>query len=51
MELGAFSISLAVNDLEASKEFYEKLGFGIFGGDAEQNWLIMKNADHVIGLF
>jgi len=51
MELGAFSISLAVKDLEASKEFYEKLGFGIFGGDAEQNWLIMKNADHVIGLF
>ena len=51
MELGAFSISLAVKDLEASKEFYEKLGFGIFGGDAEQNWLIMKNGDHVIGLF
>ena len=51
MELGAFSISLAVEDLEASKEFYEKLGFGIFGGDAAQNWLIMKNGDHVIGLF
>jgi catechol 2,3-dioxygenase-like lactoylglutathione lyase family enzyme len=51
MELGAFSISLAVKDLEASKEFYEKLGFGIFGGDAAQNWLIMKNGDHVIGLF
>ena len=51
MKLGAFSISLAVKDLEASKEFYEKLGFGIFGGDAEQNWLIMKNGDHVIGLF
>ncbi len=51
MELGAFSISLAVKDLEASKEFYEKLGFGIFGGDAEQNWLLMKNGDHVIGLF
>jgi len=51
MELGAFSISLTVKDLEASKEFYEKLGFGIFGGDAAQNWLIMKNGDHVIGLF
>ncbi len=51
MELGAFSISLAVKDLVASKEFYEKLGFGIFGGDAAQNWLIMKNGDHVIGLF
>ena len=51
MELGAFSISLAVKDIEASKEFYEKLGFEIFGGDASQNWLIMKNDDHVIGLF
>ncbi len=51
MELGAFSISLAVKDLEASKEFYEKLGFGFFHGDATQNWLIMKNGDHVIGLF
>jgi len=51
MELGAFSISLAVKDLKASKEFYEKLGFQAFGGDATQNWLIMKNGDHVIGLF
>jgi catechol 2,3-dioxygenase-like lactoylglutathione lyase family enzyme len=51
MELGAFSVSLAVKDLEASKSFYEKLGFEIFGGDALQNWLIMKNGDHVIGLF
>ena len=51
MELGAFSISLAVKDLEASKEFYEKLGFSIFHGDASQNWLIMKNGDTVIGLF
>ena len=50
MELGAFSISLAVKDIQASKEFYEKLGFEIFGGDASQNWLIMKNGDHVIGL-
>ena len=51
MELGAFSISLTVKDLEASKVFYEKLGFHVFGGDAAQNWLIMKNGDHVIGLF
>ena len=51
MELGAFSISLAVKDIQASKEFYEKLGFESFGGDASQNWLIMKNGDHVIGLF
>ncbi|MBU4528317.1 MAG: VOC family protein [Hoeflea sp.] len=51
MQLGAFSISLAVKDLTASKSFYEKLGFRIAGGDADQNWLIMKNADCVIGLF
>ena len=51
MELGAFSISLAVKDLEVSKTFYEKLGFQVFAGDAAQNWLIMKNGDHAIGLF
>jgi lactoylglutathione lyase len=51
MELGAFSISLAVKDLEASKSFYEKLGFTVFAGDASQNWLILKNGAHVIGLF
>jgi predicted lactoylglutathione lyase len=51
MELGAFSISLAVKDLEVSKSFYEKLGFQVFSGDAAQNWLIMKNGDHIIGLF
>ena len=51
MELGAFSVSLNVKDLEASKSFYEKLGFQVFAGDAAQNWLIMKNRDHVIGLF
>jgi catechol 2,3-dioxygenase-like lactoylglutathione lyase family enzyme len=51
MELGAFSISLAVKNLEASKKFYEKFGFKVFMGDASQNWLIMKNGDHVIGLF
>ncbi|MEP7026972.1 MAG: VOC family protein [Candidatus Eisenbacteria bacterium] len=51
MNLGAFSISLAVKDLAASKAFYEKFGFTVFGGNAEQNWLILKNGDHVIGLF
>lgn len=51
MQLGAFSISLAVKDIKASKDFYEKLGFEEFGGDIEQNWLIMKNGDHIIGLF
>ena len=51
MDLGAFSISLAVKDIAASKGFYEKLGFEIFGGDASQNWLIMRNGEHVIGLF
>lgn len=51
MELGAFSVSLSVKDLKASKAFYQKLGFRVFGGDEEQNWLIMKNGDHVIGLF
>jgi len=51
MKLGAFSVSLSVKDLQASKAFYEKLGFSVFGGNAEQNWLIMKNGDHIIGLF
>ena len=51
MDLGAFSISLAVKDLEASRKFYEQLGFVKFHGDAAQNWLILKNGDHVIGLF
>ena len=51
MELGAFSVSLAVKDIHASKEFYEKLGFQEFGGDITQNWLIMKNGDVIIGLF
>jgi catechol 2,3-dioxygenase-like lactoylglutathione lyase family enzyme len=51
MELGAFSISLAVKDLEASRAFYENFGFTPFHGDASQNWLILKNGEHVIGLF
>ncbi len=51
MELGTFSISLAVKDIQASKDFYEKFGFRAFGGDISQNWLILKNGEHVIGLF
>jgi len=51
MQLGAFSISLSVKDIKASQVFYEKLGFTIFGGDIDQNWLILKNGEHVIGLF
>ena len=51
MDLGAFSISLTVKDLGTSKSFYEKLGFQEFGGDASQNWLIMKNGEATIGLF
>lgn len=51
MELGNFSISLAVKNIEASRRFYEKFGFTTFGGNAAQNWLVLKNGDHVIGLF
>ncbi|UCF97688.1 MAG: VOC family protein [Spirochaetaceae bacterium] len=51
MELGAFSVSLAVKDLQKSKDFYEKFGFEVFGGDAAENWVILKNGDHTIGLF
>ncbi|MEM7445511.1 MAG: VOC family protein, partial [Pseudomonadota bacterium] len=51
MELGNFSVSLAVKDLAASQAFYEKLGFEVFGGVAEQGWLIMKSPSCVIGLF
>lgn len=51
MDLGALSISLAVKDIKRSKLFYEKLGFLKFGGNEEQNWLIMKNGSHLIGLF
>ena len=51
MELGAFSVSLTVQDIEASKTFYEKLGFQAFGGDITQNWLILRNGDCIIGIF
>ena len=50
MQLGAFSVSLAVKNIATSRAFYEKFGFKAFGGDGEK-WLIMKNGDHVIGLF
>ena len=51
MKLGAFSVSLAVKDIKASKAFYEKFGFSKFGGSEAHNWLIMKNGDHIVGLF
>ena len=51
MQLGNFSISLAVKDIDASRTFYEKFGFKVFTGDQSQNWLIMKNDDVAIGLF
>lgn len=51
MQLGAFSVSLAVKDIAASRAFYEKFGFTAFHGDEAQNWLILKNGDCVIGLF
>jgi catechol 2,3-dioxygenase-like lactoylglutathione lyase family enzyme len=51
MQLGAFSVSLTVKDIAASRAFYEKLGFTVLGGDQEQHWLILNNGDTVIGLF
>ncbi len=51
MNLGAFSVSLNVKNIEASRDFYEKLGFQKVGGNADDNWLILRNGDHVIGLF
>lgn len=51
MQLGAFSISLAVKDIAASRAFYEQLGFSVFGGDPAQRWLIMKSGTTLIGLF
>ena len=51
MELGAFSVSLAVKDLSSSREFYEKLGFKQVGGDPEQNWIVLGNGSAKIGLF
>ena len=51
MKLGAFSISLSVKDIRASKQFYETLGFTVLGGDLEKNYLIMKNGNALVGLF
>ena len=51
MDLGTFSISLAVKDLDASRAFYEKLGFNVILGEADENWLILRNGDGTIGLF
>ena len=51
MTLGAFSVSLNVKDIKVSKEFYENLGFSVFAGDMERNYLIMKNGNALIGLF
>jgi catechol 2,3-dioxygenase-like lactoylglutathione lyase family enzyme len=51
VDLGAFSVSLAVKDIEASRRFCEQLGFAPFMGEASQNWLILRNGDKVIGLF
>ncbi len=51
MELGAFSVSLAVQDLEVSRAFYEQFGFEVIGGDPAQNWQILRNGKHTIGLF
>ncbi|MBI5648485.1 MAG: VOC family protein [Ignavibacteriae bacterium] len=51
MQLGAFSISLTVKDIHASVAFYEKFGFTYKGGDITQNWIVLKNGEHVIGLF
>jgi len=51
MKVGAFSISLSVKDIKVSKKFYETLGFSVFAGDMERNYLIMKNGDAIVGLF
>ena len=51
MQLGAFSISLSVNDLEKSKQFYEKLGFSLLRGNIEEDFLVMKNESCLIGLY
>ena len=51
MELGAFSVSLNVKDIAASRDFYAKLGFVEAGGNIADNWLILRSGDHVIGLF
>ena len=51
MELGAFSVSLTVNNIEVSRDFYKTLGFSVVAGSSDQKWLILKNGPHAIGLF
>ncbi len=51
MKLGAFSVSLSVKDIRVSKQFYETLGFSVFAGGLDKNYLIMKNGDALVGLF
>lgn len=51
MKLGCFSISLSVKDLQASKEFYQNLGFSVYAGEEERNYLILKNGNSIIGIF
>jgi catechol 2,3-dioxygenase-like lactoylglutathione lyase family enzyme len=51
MQLGNFSVSLAVRNMDASRQFYEKLGFAVFMGDASHGWLILKNGRAIVGLF
>ncbi len=51
MELGAFSVSLAVKDIAVSRAFYEKLGFDVVGGDQDQRWLILRSGTTTLGLF
>lgn len=51
MDLGAFSVSLAVKDIKASRDFYAKLGFDEIGGNIDENWIILRNGEHIIGLF
>lgn len=51
MRLGAFSVSLSVKNIKKSRDFYMKLGFEVFAGDIDQNWIILRNGDCVIGLF
>ena len=51
IRLGKFSVSLAVKDIAKSREFYEKLGFKVAGGEQSQNWLVLQNETATIGLF
>ena len=51
MSIGAFSLSLAVNDIQLSLAFYQKLGFSKFHGEIDQGWLILSDGETKIGLF